>query len=244
MTGPTTGGSAHATATATRSRPPSAVLSASAVSVPEATPTAPANSVNTKAIQNGAVTTAKVGAGQIWQTQMAPAANDVYLKTYNNTVGKVQLKKEVADELQFGKSGEKITVAPKMIEFLGGPYFDPARGFTKLGEFSLEKGTWLINTAAKFHRTATGVEGTRPQIGLRIGQGTAAPNWGVDAGTIGGAEISPGNGHDLFGSTTKVITLTETTTVGVYGFGYNSDTGTAGSGQIEASAEITPVRVG
>lgn len=222
----------------------SAVLSASAVSVPEATPTAPANSVTTKSIADGQVKTPDLGLGVVWQSNMAPSVNDVYLKTYNNTVGKVQLKKEVADELQFGKSGEKITITPKTIEFLGGPYFDPARGYTKLGEFSLEKGMWLINTAGKFHRTAAGVEGTRPQIGLRIGQGTAAPNWGVDAGTIGGAEISPGNGHDLFGSATKVITLTETSTVGVYGFGYNSDTGTAGSGQIEASAEITPVRVG
>ena len=161
-----------------------------------------------------------------------------------NTVGKPQLKADVAAKLELGTGSVVKTIAPAAITYLGGPYFDPARGFTTLGSFTLPKGTWLVNTSAKFHRTVAGVAGSRPQVGLRIGQGTASPNWGTEVGTVGGADISPGNGHDLFGSATKVVTVAEDTTVGVYGFGYNDDTGVAGSGEIEASAEITATLIG
>jgi hypothetical protein len=188
----------------------------------------------------------------LWVGDFAPSAWAQILGVPYNTVGKPQLKQEVADELAYGKSGLPTTIAPKIIEHLGGPYFGadlttPADDqFTTLGEVQLGKGTWLVNVSGTFHRTAAGVVGSRPQIGLRIGQDqtAGAAKWGIDAGTIGGVEISPGNGHDLFGSSTKVITLTGPTTIGVYGFGYNNDTGTAGSGQIEASAVITPVQVG
>lgn len=188
----------------------------------------------------------------LWVSDFAPAAWAQITGVPYNTVGKPQLKQEVADELAYGRSGLPTVIAPKIIEHLGGPYFGadlttPADDqFTTLGEVQLGKGTWLVNVSGTFHRTAAGVVGSRPQIGLRIGQDqtAGAAKWGIDAGTIGGVEISPGNGHDLFGSSTKVITLTGPTTIGVYAFGYNNDTGTAGSGQIEASAVITPVQVG
>ena len=131
------------------------------------------------------------------------------------------------------------TLAPKTIEHLGGKYFD---GFTTLGSFTLPKGTWLVNTSVVFNRTVAGAAGSMPQVGLRIGQGSASPDWGVEAGTVGGVAISPAKGHDLFGSAVKLITVTEDTEVGVYGFGYNTDQGTAGSGEITAAVQVVAAR--
>jgi len=211
------------------------MASSQAISVPEATPTAPANSVNTKALQNGAVTTAKVGAGQIWQTQMNPAVNDVYLKTYNNTVGKVQLKKEVADDLELGKGSVKLTVPTTTIANIGGPF---AANATNVGTFTLRAGTWLVTTNAVFNRTeaATATDPkTLPQLALR---------YPGDAGTIMGNDISTAVGRELLGATVKTVTVTEPTTVAVYGFGYNDNGSAFASGKINVAAEITATKIG
>lgn len=130
------------------------------------------------------------------------------------------------------------TFDPKLIQYIGGPYFDPARGFTTIGTFTLPAGTWVINTSAKFTRTVAGVEGVRPQVGLRIGQGTASPNWGTDLGTVGGEDISKAANKDLWGQAVQSITLTEETTVGVYGHGFTDTTGTEGSNEISAAVQV------
>jgi hypothetical protein len=71
----------------------SALLPASAVQAPAprtASAVAPAGSVDTAALQNNAVTTPKIAPHSVWQTQIAGPVNDVYLKTYNKTVGPSQ----------------------------------------------------------------------------------------------------------------------------------------------------------
>lgn len=152
----------------------------------------------------------------------------------------------------YGTLTEPTALDSKVIENLGGKYFGDTTAtgddrYTVLGTFSLTKGKWLVNTAVQFHRNAAGVAGTRPQVGLRIGQDqtlTGDAVWGRTLGTISGAEISPASGRDLFGSAVGSITLTETTTVTVYGFGYNDSQGTEGSGQIAAQVTVNPLRVG
>ncbi|NIK60865.1 hypothetical protein [Kribbella shirazensis] len=140
----------------------------------------------------------------------------------------------------YGKAGVTTSFAPKAIEKLGGKYFE---GFTTIGQFKLPKGTWLVNTSVTFNRTVAGAAGSMPQVGLRIGQ--AAPStWGTDVGTVGGVAISPAKGHDLFGSSVKVVTVDAETTVGVYGFGYNHDQSAAGSGEITAAASVVAVKIG
>lgn len=134
------------------------------------------------------------------------------------------------------------TFDPKVIQYIGGPYFDPARGFTTIGTFTLPAGTWVVNTSVKFTRTVAGVEGVRPQVGLRIGQGTASPNWGTDLGTVGGEDISKVANKDLWGQAVQSITLTEETTVGVYGHGFTDTTGIEGSDEISAAVQVFATR--
>jgi hypothetical protein len=79
-------------------------------------------------------------------------------------------------------------------------------------------------------------------LALRVGATDTA--FGDDYGTILGAEISPAANRELAASTVKVVTVTAPTKVEVFGFGYNDDTGTAGSGDITAAATIAAVLVG
>ncbi|HET6292470.1 MAG TPA: hypothetical protein VFG33_03820 [Kribbella sp.] len=193
---------------------------------------APANSVYSGSIVNG----------QVFQSDLAPAVNTAYLSTYNNTVGFPALKSDVAAKLNLGEGSVVKTVAPTAIVTMGGSF---ATGKTKVGEFNLPAGRWLVNTSGFFLRTVAGVEGTRPQLALRIGDSYGAPIvWGTDAGTVMGAEISESVNREVTGSDVKVVTLAAPATVNVYGFGYNDDTSAAGSGQITVKAQISAVRIG
>lgn len=138
----------------------------------------------------------------------------------------------------YGK-GASTDFKPVVIANIGGSF---KTSKTKVGEFTLEPGTWLINSTAFFARTATGVPGTRPQLALRVGASATA--FGDDYGTILGAEISPAKDRELSGSTVKVVKVTKSTTVEVFAFGYNDDAGAAGSGQITAAASVVPVLIG
>jgi len=133
------------------------------------------------------------------------------------------------------KGGADVTadIARDTIDNIGGTFSTRA---TELGHFTLPAGTWMVTTSATFYRTATGVEGTRPQMALRY-NGLAG-----DAGTILGQEISETANRELTASITKRVTVAESTVITVYGFGYNDDTGQAGGGQIDADAQITAVR--
>ncbi len=143
------------------------------------------------------------------------------------------------------------SLPPKVIENLGGKYFGDTTAtdddrYTKIGEVVVPEGSWMVYTSVQFTRTAEGVAGSRPQIGLRIDQDQtkteAEGKWGVSVGTIGGNDIAPYKGADLFGQTVEPLVTTKNTTVSVYGFGYNDDRSAAGSGQIAAAVKIVLVR--
>lgn len=168
--------------------------------------------------------------------------------TMKSRLNAVELKQEV-----YGKSGEPISLGAQTINEVGGPWFGPDLTttdddrYTFLGKFTLPKGTWLLTTSVKFNRTIAGAAGTRPQVALRIGQDQTLAGdakWGTSAGTVGGADISPAKGHDLFGSAVATVPLAEATEVWVMGFGANDNQSEAGSGQITAAVDIVPVRVG
>ncbi|MGW5191210.1 hypothetical protein ACWEOO_18320 [Kribbella sp. NPDC004138] len=138
-----------------------------------------------------------------------------------------------------GKAGVTKDFAPVAIAKIGGSF---KTGKTLVGDFTLQPGTWLLNSTAFFARTTAGVPGTRPQLALRVGASDTA--FGEDYGTILGAEISPAKDRELTGSTVKVVTVKEPTKVEVFAFGYNDDAGSAGSGEITASASVVAVLVG
>jgi hypothetical protein len=148
-----------------------------------------------------------------------------------------------ADRAAFLKDNGKVGVAKDFpavpIEKIGGSF---KTNKSKVGEFTLQPGTWLLNSTAFFARTTAGVPGTRPQLALRVGASDTA--FGEDYGTILGAEISPTKDRELTGSTVKVVTVKVPTKVEVFAFGYNDDASAAGSGQITASASVVAVQVG
>jgi hypothetical protein len=136
-----------------------------------------------------------------------------------------------------GRMGVNKTVDPTVIEHIGGPF---AANATALATFELPAGTWMINTNAVFNRTeaaAAGATKTRPQLAIRYAGGG-------DGGTIMGVDISPTVGRELLGHTATPVVLTETTVFTVFGFGYNDDSSSTGSGKITAAAQITTFRVG
>lgn len=198
-----------------------------------------------------------VGAGQLSANSVGLDDMGVQVKKFINdsSARSTEALNKAEDALtrpDFGTSSEPISFAPKTITNLGGKYFGDTTNtaddrFTTIGSFSLPKGTWLVNTVVTFHRDTAGVVGSRPQVGLRIGQDqtlSGDEKWGKPVGTVGGADISPAKGHDLFGSTVATVIASAATTVGVYGFGYNDDQGSAGSGELTASVTVTAVRVG
>ncbi|MFC6156134.1 hypothetical protein ACFWUU_02930 [Kribbella sp. NPDC058693] len=139
----------------------------------------------------------------------------------------------------YGKSGVAKDFDPVAIAKIGGSF---KTNKTKVGEFSLQPGTWLLNSTAFFARTTAGAPGTRPQLALRVGASDTA--FGTDYGTILGAEISPAKDRELTGATVKIVTVAKATTVEVFAFGYNDDGSAAGGGEITASASVAAVRVG
>jgi hypothetical protein len=128
---------------------------------------------------------------------------------------------------------------PVAVDHIGGSF---KTNKTRVGEFKLPAGTWMVNTFAFFARTAAGPAGTRPQLALWVGATDTA--FGDDHGAILGAEISPAKDRELTGSTVKVVRVTASTTVEVFAFGYNDDAGSAGSGDITAAADVVAVQVG
>lgn len=133
--------------------------------------------------------------------------------------------------------GMKFTCPAKKIVNIGGSF---KTGKTKVCSFEVPPGMWMLNTTAIFARTTAGVAGTRPQLALRVGASETA--FGDDYGTILGAEISPSAGRELTGSAVKMVP--GGSIIEVFGFGYNDDASSAGSGQITAAANVVAVRVG
>jgi hypothetical protein len=138
-----------------------------------------------------------------------------------------------------GKAGVAKDFAPVVIAKIGGSF---KTNKTLVGDFTLQPGTWLLNSTAFFARTTAGTPGTRPQLALRVGASDTA--FGEDYGTILGTEISPAKDRELTGSTVKIVTVKAPTKVEVFAFGYNDDASSAGSGELTASASVVAVQVG
>lgn len=199
------------------------------------------NSVNSAAIQDGQVKTADIGTGQVWQSQMAGPVNDVYLKTYNNTVGNAQLKKEVADQLQIGRLVATVEIPATTIVHIGGTFSTRA---TNAGKITLPAGH-VYEVQSQFsidHIADAASDGpaVRPQVALRCACAD-------DPGTSMGVEISKKKGRELVGNTVGYVDLTAATgptDVTVYFFGYTDAADETDSGNLTASAHVAAKIVG
>lgn len=220
-------------------------LPAAAVQAPtphySAATLAPDNSVDSSAIIDG----------QVWGSDIADAeenflrqtpANSVWTSSLNNyVVTQDKLHPAVQDKLSWGSlANGPVDIPETAIAKIGGPFLDNA---TLLGSVDLPAGDWLVNTSAVFTRITSGATGARPQLALRYNPTEDNP-YGLNAGTLMGAEISPTMSRELTESASEYVHITEPTQMSVYGFGYNDDQSAAGGGQITAKARITLLRVG
>lgn len=188
------------------------------------------------------LTKADIKDGSLSEVSLYPPFVASMRTVFNGTVHMAGLDAELQAKVNAPDVDTKgdlttVTFAPKVIQFIGGGYFEAGRGFTEIGTYTLPAGKWLVNTSVKFTRTVAGDPGVRPQVGLRVDQGTASPNWGTDLGTVGGEDISPVNNKDLWGQSVQSITTTEPKVIGVYGHGFTDTQGTADN-QVSASVQV------
>lgn len=215
-------------------------------------------SVGQKQLIPNAVGYNQVGPNSIWQKQIAKNVIDWQRLTPSLQMMIASKQGEKGDKGDQGIQGPPgdpatdklggatdVAFGPQTITDVGGSFgkftsLDGPRA-TKLGQFELTPGTYLLTSQFRADRTEAGAAGTRPQLALRVDDGT---DWGKDFGTVMGNDLSPTAGRELYGSGFKLVTVTENTTVLVYGFGYNDDSSAAGSGQYTMSATVAKVLVG
>lgn len=157
----------------------------------------------------------------------------------NDAVTETKLAPSVRAKLNADPTNVQKTCAPVALAHTGGTFKTLK---TKVCEFDLPAGTWMINTSAFFARTAAGAEGVRPQMALRVGASTTA--FGVDYGTIMGTEISASADREMTGSSTKVVTVPAGgVTVEAFGHGYQDNAGDTDGGKISAAADVVAVKI-
>lgn len=159
-------------------------------------------------------------------SKILPADRAAFLKDINTP--------DVYGQAKLFKGYDATTISQ-----IGGSF---KTGKTPLGAFVLPVGIWELKANVVFHTTVAIPDGVRPQFALRVGSTETA--FGDDFGTIMGTEISSAADRELTGNSTKLVHVTEPTTVGAFGFGYSDSTGSEGSGKITVAAEVWAVRVG
>jgi hypothetical protein len=138
-----------------------------------------------------------------------------------------------------GEAKQLLPFNPVTIEHIGGKFLER---YTHAGDFTLPSGRWNVVAVAKFTRNADAAAGdpaVRPMVGLRVGQDAENNNFGISLGSIGGNDIAPFKGADLWGSSGGVVVDAGAgTVVDVNVFGYNDKRGSEGSGQIDVQVTV------
>jgi hypothetical protein len=121
---------------------------------------------------------------------------------------------------------------------IGGKFHDAqdGQGATVVDSFNLPAGTHQITTDGFFTSTAENSGMTRLQVAVRAGN--------QDLGTCFTGAASPLAGREATCSTTRVVTVSETTPVTVYVFGYQDDQGGSDSGKFAAATTTSALKVG
>lgn len=124
---------------------------------------------------------------------------------------------------------------PKVIVHVGGSF---KTGKTLLGSVNIKAaGKYRIDISMFANRTVAGAAGTRPQLAARVG--ATETDFGQDFGTVFPGPLSPTKDRELTGSTFKIVTVDGPTTIDLFGFGYNDDQSSAGSGEFTMAGSIS-----
>lgn len=130
-----------------------------------------------------------------------------------------------------------------VIDDIGGTFgkFTETVRATKLDEVALPAGTYQLSVDGFFKSTAATSGQTRLQLAVRVDDGS---DWGLDLGTCFTGAASALANREATCATTRVVTLTATTQVQVFAFGYADDQGSADSGKFTAQSFLTAIEVG
>lgn len=210
-------------------------------------PVLAADSVSGWNVKNGTLFAADMSPDLVKWFTAGPFYNTVDTNTVKDgALAEKDLNATVRAKLAQG-NGQVINYPATTILTIGGPF---ATGKTSVpaagkGALTLDAGTYLINTSAKFDRKDATEAGyvlpttdTYPSLVVRYDTD------GKDAGTIMGSPVSRNGFVELTGSSVKTIKLDAPTTLSVFGFGYNEDRSGFGGGQITVEAQVTATRIG
>lgn len=177
----------------------------------------PWNSVGTHQIRNGSVRSIDVHNGSL-------GMRDLNHYTENQIQGK-------ADN---GTLGANFTTNPTPVAHIGGKFSENA---TALGKFTLKPGTYVVNAEGLFESMSATTGSSQLQLALRSDSGEGF-------GTCFTGETSPTSGRDASCTSTKAVTVSDTTTVTVYAFGYQDDQSSKDSGSWMAVGRVNAIQVG
>lgn len=194
------------------------------------------NSISTKHIRNGAITSMDIRDGKV--KGMDVKEGSLGWRHLNPTTkGVIQNVADRADKS--GSLAAEINEQELEVGALGGKFAENA---TKVGQFNLAPGKYLVSSDGFFDRIddAQDNSGTHLQVAVRGNDGS---EWGADHGTCFTPRVPAGD-REVTCSTSKVVTIKKTQKVEVFVFGYNEDQSATGSNNFKANVNVGAVKVG
>ncbi|MEQ6900298.1 collagen-like protein [Nocardioides sp. YIM 152588] len=126
---------------------------------------------------------------------------------------------------------------------VGGSFgkFTESVNATLVDTVGLDAGTYALTADGFFITNQSTAGKVRMQLALRVDDGSS---WGQDFGTCFTGTVSTLANREATCSTTRVVEVTEPTTVQVLAFGYQDDQGASESGKVSVASYVTALRVG
>lgn len=124
-----------------------------------------------------------------------------------------------------------------LIQNIGGSFSTRS---TFAGNFTLEPGTYLLNTSAFFDRIDN-AQASSPQMQVALRSHGTYPR---DLGTILTGNFPSTGDREITGANSTVVEIEDTTVVDVRLFGYNNDGSSTGSGNYAANVQVSAVKIG
>ncbi|QIX27804.1 hypothetical protein ncot_15290 [Nocardioides sp. JQ2195] len=151
-------------------------------------------------------------------------------------------KSKISDQAGVALAGSLATDAT-VITNLGGSFATRA---TELGTVELpEAGTYVINGYGFFDSledVPADQAGSQLQLALRTVP-AEGEQWGEDFGTCFTGAVPVGD-REMTCQSVRTVTVDAPTSVIVWGFGYNADQGSDGSGNFTVTADVSALKVG
>lgn len=199
------------------------------------------NTIRTQDIANGTIQGRDIHANAIHYDDVANGAVGWYALTQWTRANIHQIARQ--HDTKGALAGQVQDTAT--IGAIGGTFgkFTETVRATKVGEMTLQPGTYLLSSSGFFDTVAADsprTDGTHLQLAVRVDDGS---DWGKDFGTCFTSAFPAGD-REATCAVTRVVTVDSPTTVQVFGFGYNDDQSSTGSGTFTVATDVSAVKVG